>query len=118
MIKYDKTIFLPYNRCSYIYKQARGSFIFSLRNKENLPPFKAPLKNQNDGHAVYAGLICGPAFEEDFGLYISYNADLNIYSYTNFGHSYQPPSGDNDHDTILAGTCKFSPSDVGVFYLV
>ena len=44
------------------HKQAPGSFMFSLRNKENLPPFKAPLKDENTPHAIYAHHDYGPIF--------------------------------------------------------
>jgi hypothetical protein len=101
----------------YGWKQAPGSFIFSLRNKENLPSFKAPLKNQGSGHAIYTKHYCGPRFGAGDDLKISNNAVSNTYSYTNFGHSYQPPSGVSDLGTVLAGTYKFSPSELEVFYL-
>ncbi len=102
-------------------KQAPGSFIFSLRNKENLGPFKAPLRNQNDGCAIYAYSYYsyGPTFGSGHGIAIYSNAASNMYSYTNFGQSnYQPPSGVSNPNTILAGTYTFSPFEVEVFHLV
>jgi hypothetical protein len=81
------------------YKKAPGSFIFSLRNKENLPPFKAPLKDQND---VWAIRCYGPTFGLVYDLRISNNAASNSNSVTNFGYTYQPPSGVSDRTTILA----------------
>ncbi len=100
-------------------KQAPGSFIFSLVDNENLAPFKAPLKNQNsDGHAIHASPGYGPMFGGGHDLHISDNALANTVSCTNFGSSYQPPSGTSSPTTILAGTYKFSPSEVEVFYLV
>ena len=100
------------------YKQASGSFIFSLRNKENPPPFKAPLENQDNIHALCASSGYGPTFGGGHDLYIFNNAALNTNSYTKFGYSYQPPPGVSDPYTILAGTHLFSPSEVEVFYLV
>jgi hypothetical protein len=118
MIEYVKTIFYVIIGSS-IPKQAPGSFIFSLRNKENLPPFKAPLKNQNDGNAIYAYPSYGPIFGNSGTIYIYDNAASNTNSQAgNFGSSYQSPSGVNDRSTILAGTTSFSPSEVEVFYLV
>ena len=99
-------------------KQALRSFIFSLRNKENLGPFKAPRKNQYYGWEIYAYTGYGPTFGWGHDFYISDNAASNLHSYTNFGHSYQPPSGVSDSSTILAGTYTFSPSEVEVFHLV
>ena len=99
-------------------KEAPGSFIFSLRNKENLLPFKAPLKNQSDGAAIHNWQGFGPAFGQGFDLCISDNAASNVESYTGFGVTYQPPSGISDDKTILAGTNKFTPSQVEVFHIV
>ena len=118
MIKYVETIF--YVITGFSYKKAPGSFIFSLRNEENLPPFKAPLKNENDKQAIYTSHDCGPVFGNvDHDLYISdYVANSNTYSHTNFGITYQPPPGFRDKHTILAGTYYFNPLEVEVFYLV
>ncbi len=117
MIKYVETIFYVITGSSF--KQAPGSFIFSLRNKENLPQFKAPLKNENDEHAIYTSPDYGPVFGGDHDWYKSDFAALNTnYSYTYFGCSYQPPSGVSEPLTILAGTIHFSPSEMEVFYLV
>ncbi len=116
MIKYAETIF--YVTTATGYKQAPGSFIFSLRNKENRPPFKAPLKDQDDGHAIYGGSGYGPTFGRGHDLHISNNAASDTYSVTHFGTTYQPPSGVSDPYTILAGTYNFSPSQVEVLHLV
>ncbi len=117
MIKYVETIFYVITGYN-VWKQAAGSFIFSLRNKENLPPFKAPLKDQNDGQAIYGGSNYGPAFGGGHDLLIFGNATANILSYTKLGTTYQAPSGVSDRFTILAGTYYFSPSEVEVFHLV
>ena len=113
MIKYVKTIFYVITGDGW--KQTPGSFIFSLRNKENLPPFKAPLKYQNDGYAISSP---GITFGGGYDLYIHDNAASNTDSYTSFGDSYQPPSGVSDPYTVLAGTWRFSPTEVEVFHLV
>ncbi len=116
MIKYAETI-------SYVIigrgdKQALGSFIFSLRNKENLPPFKAPLKSGRTHHAMYVYFGYGPTFGGGRDLLIYDNAASNTYSRTNFDNTYQPPSGVSDPYTILGGTQYFSPTEVEVFHLV
>ena len=117
MIEYVKTLFYVITGGG-TYKQASGSFIFSLRNKENLPPFKAPLKSQGTPYAIYCRSSYGPIFGAGFDLYISNNAASNTNSYTSFGRYYQLPSGVSSSSTILAGTYNFSPSEVEVFYLV
>jgi hypothetical protein len=101
-------------------KQAPGSFIFSLRNKENLPPFKAPLKDQNDPDTIYAETSYGPTFGNghDFQAINDFDASWNKGSHTNFNQSYQAPSGVNDTNTILAGTKYFQPSEIEVFHIV
>ena len=115
MLKYVQTIF---HVIAGGWQQAPGSFIFSLRNKENFPPFKAPLKSQGDSYAIYGGSGHGPVFGSSHDLYISYDAASNTRSFTNFGDSYQAPSGVSSSNTILAGTHYFCPSEVEVFYLV
>ena len=116
MIKYVTTIFYVITGSGN--KQAPGSFIFSLRNKENLSPFKAPLKDQNSVYAIGAYSSHGPTFGWGYDIYISDNAASNTNSYTGFNSYYQAPSGVSSPTTILAGSYKFSPSEVEVFYLV
>jgi hypothetical protein len=99
-------------------KQAPGSFIFSLRNKENLPPFKAPLKDQNYPYGIYTRNSYGPTFGGGYEIYISNNAASNTKSYTDFNNGYQAPSGVSDTIIILAGTQLFQPSEVEVFHIV
>ena len=104
---------------SWQYKQAPGSFIFSLRNKEDLSPFKAPLKDENTPFAIYAENSYGPTFGGGYyGHYDIYipNDALNTYSHTNFNYNYQAPSGVSDTSTILAGTYYFQPSEIEVLY--
>jgi hypothetical protein len=100
------------------YRQAPGSFIFSLRNKENLPPFKAPLKDQNTGNAIYTENSYGPTFGGGYDIYISNDASSNTNSCTNFNSYYQAPSGVSSTSTILAGTYTFQPSEVEVFHII
>ena len=101
-----------------VWKQAAGSFVFSLRNKENLPPFKAPLKGQNTPYAIYTGNSYGPTFGNSHDIYISNDAASNTNSYTNFNSYYQAPSGVSSTSTILAGTYQFQPSEVEVFHII
>ena len=59
----------------------------------------------------------GPTFGGGHDIRIANNANSNTDSYTNFGSYYSVPSGVQDRQTILAGTYKFTPDDVEVFYL-
>ena len=89
--------------------------MFSLRNNDDLPPFKAPLKDENSGNAIYRNNWVGPTFGHD--LYIVNHAVSNQVSYTNFGDTYQPPSGPTNTESLLAGTYSFIPSEIEVLYL-
>ena len=68
-------------------------------------------------HAIYRTSGYGPTFGGGSDIYIADNANSNTNSYTNFGWSYSVPSGVQDKRTILAGTYKFTPDEVEVFYL-
>ena len=92
------------------------SFIFSLVDKEGLAPFKSMEKNAGSG-IIYCGSSYGPTFGQGHDIHITGNANQNTGSYTTFGSTYSPPSGVTDVSTILAGTHKFSPDEVEVFYL-
>ena len=91
------------------------AFIFSLRNKEGLAPFKSLVTRP--GSAIYRSSSYGPIFGGGHDIFIKDNANSNTNSFTNFGHSYSIPSGIKDRKTILAGTYYFTPDEVEVFYL-
>ena len=91
------------------------AFIFSLRNKEGLAPFKSLVIGQING--IFRSSSFGPTFGGGPDILIGDNANSNTNSYTNFGYSYSLPSGTKDRKTILAGTNKFTPDEVEVFYL-
>ena len=97
-----------------------NAFLFSLKNKDNLKPFKAAV-HRNSQNAFHHYSDYGPSFGGGHGLHISNNANLNTGSYTNFGYTYQPPPGYTysaaNIKALLAGTYHFTPSEVEVFYL-
>ena len=68
-------------------------------------------------YAIYRSSSYGPTFGGGHDIVIKDNANSNTNSYTNFGQSYSLPSGIKDRITILAGTYKFTPDEVEVFYL-
>ncbi|XP_078377756.1 uncharacterized protein LOC144660905 [Oculina patagonica] len=99
------------------------AFIFSLRNKEGLGPFKSMVARPE--YAIYRGTgpnfsncYC-PTFGKGHDIHIVDNANTLPESYTDFGqfNVYSVPSGVQDPFTVLAGTNKFSPDDWEVFYL-
>ena len=71
---------------------------------------------------MYNNVGYGPTFGGGHDLYIANNANAGTASYTNFGHTYKPPTG-YSYNTVktknlLAGTYNFTPSDVEVYYFV
>ena len=95
-----------------------NAFIFSLRNKEGLGPFKSMVAGQSK--AIYRSSYHGPTFARSgyyYYIYIAHNANNNINSYAKLGGPYPAPSGAQDPDTILAGTKHYTPDDWEVFYL-
>ena len=95
------------------------SFLFSLKNKDNVPPFKAPVY-KNHQHAIYSHPSYGPTFGGGHDLHISNDSHTNQQSYTNFGHTYQPPAGyvygTPQTKSLLAGSYKFTPTEIEVFF--
>ena len=98
---------------------APGSFLFSLRNNDDLGPFKTPLKNENTRQAIYRYNSWGPRFGDD--LHIHSNGGLNTYSWAYPGRTFQPPpgytTGEHNTNSLLAGSLHFTPSEVEVLYL-
>ena len=100
------------------YSHSAQSFIFSFKNKDNLDPFKVLVKNLENG--IYGNNGYGPTFGAGHDIYISNNANGNRNSECNLGHSYvQPPGytyGSSKIRNLLAGSYKFQPNEVEVFY--
>ena len=95
------------------YGFTRKAFIFSISNKEELHPFVSEVTrtygaiDRSSGH--------GPMFGYD--IYIANNANSNSDSYARLGGHYPAPAAVQNPNTILAGTERFSPDEVEVFYL-
>jgi hypothetical protein len=96
--------------------------LFSLRNNDDLAPFKAPLRDENDVKAIFRYSGAGPTFGAVGDLVIYVNASsITTWSYTSFGHSYQLPPGytygETNTSSLLAGSIKSTPSQIEVLYL-
>ena len=65
--------------------------------------------------AIYRASWYGPLFGEN--IYIANNANSNSNSVARLVWDYPAPAAVQDPDTILAGTERFSPDEVEVFYL-
>ncbi|KAL9961673.1 hypothetical protein ACROYT_G030665 [Oculina patagonica] len=119
IIRKDQYVFggyvdIPWDTSSG-WSSSSNAFIFSLRNKEGLGPFKSMVKQPQ--YAIYRNSGYGPTFGGGNDITIADNANSNTNSYTNFGYSYSVPSGVQSSRTILAGTYTFTPDEVEVFYL-
>ena len=68
-------------------------------------------------YAIYMMTSYGPTFGAGHDIYIANRANDNVHSFTMFGASYNLPTGAKDRKTILAGTFRFTPDEVEVFYL-
>ena len=91
----------------------RKAFIFSISNKEELDPFVSEVRRPD--RAIDRRSWSGPWFGYD--IYIANNANSNSFSYARLGLYYPAPAAVQNPDTILAGTFRFSPDEVEVFYL-
>ena len=100
---------------------APGSFLFSLRNNDDLGPFKAPLRNESHGGAIHRGSRFGPIFGRGVDLLIDGETGSYTGYYTDFGYSYQLPPGyiygETNTKSLLAGSYEFSPSEIEILYL-
>ena len=90
------------------------SFLFSLRNNENLAPFIANLQPGNEGLAIFCHPGYGPTFGGGHDVHIADNANGNRQSYSNLGY-YQVPPGTRKSNDLLAGSYKFTPTEIEVF---
>ena len=95
------------------YGFTRKAFIFSISNKEELDPFVSEVRRPD--RAIYRLPWFGPVFGLD--IIIQNNDNSNSDSYARLGEYYPAPAAVQDPDTILAGTLRFSPDEVEVFYL-
>ncbi|XP_046849608.1 uncharacterized protein LOC124443123 [Xenia sp. Carnegie-2017] len=101
------------------YKRADQSFIFSLKNRDNLPPFKSKIERFKQ-YAMFTKEHTGATFGGGWDLHISDNANSNSGSLTHFGGSYKLPNGyyyDTEKaNNLLAGSFYFTPDEVEVFF--
>ena len=108
--------------CTFGFSESNGgygatseAFIFSLNNSEGLAPFVSKVKEQYTGGAIYRSSNYGPRFDDDVIIggdffSIGYSTARLVYSYS------VPPAVQNPR-TVLAGTERFLPDEVEVFYL-
>ncbi len=98
---------------------APGSFLFSLRNNDDLLPFKSPLKDEEETTAIKRRSTYGPTFGSPHDLSI---LPKNDQSQVHFGSNYQLPTGytyfNSDTKSLIAGSKEFTPAEVQVLNLM
>ena len=97
----------------FVYRETTKAFIFSLRNKEQLGPFKSMVKEPSN--AIYNRKYMGPTFGRT-DIRIDSRVVVNSSS-SHLGASYFAPNEVKDYSTILAGANRFDPDELEVFYL-
>ena len=109
-------LFLGSTHC----KSSNVSFLFSLRNPNNMQPFKCPIINGRNGYAIYCSPSYGAIFGGGHDLIIYNNANINQNSYSNLGNTYQAPAGYQYNtpqtQSLFAGSRNFTPTEIEVFY--
>ena len=117
-------MFPCFSELNVIRKASSKAFIFSICNKEGIPPFKSKVKTNASG--IVGNASYGPSFgchkgtgqTPRFDIYISDNANANNESYVQVGECYDVPSGVNQKFLNLDGGKKhFKPDELEVFYL-
>ena len=93
------------------------AFIFSLKNKDNLPPFQSKPYQYLD-KAICADASKGAEFSED--IKISDFAGSNRGSSSSLGYTYSLPVGyrygRSNTKALLAGSPTFTPDEIEVYF--
>lgn len=102
------------------YRQSVNSFIFSLKNKDNVPPIKMKIKQIET--AIYDSNSYGVIFGDGpHDILIANDAGSNTQSVANLGKSYMLPTGyrygTSTTNSFLAGSLRFKPDDTEVLYM-
>ena len=100
-------------------RPSETSFLFSLRNKDNIPPFKCPIIDRPEKSELFSRYGGGATFGGGYDLFISNNANTKKDSRSNLGYSYQLPPGYQygtpGAKSLLAGSENFTPTEIEVF---
>ena len=98
-----------------VYLKCNQAFLFSMVNPHGLGPIKLPLKTGKEQEGICCNNTYGPVFGVGCDLCIYGNANTNTNSYSNLGHSYQCPPG--QQKTFFTGGKNFTVTDYEVFGL-
>ena len=111
---------LPLDACDYrAYASSSKAFIYSLYNINGYVPVKLQIKSAQTRYATDNCRGRGPMFGVGPDIRIFDITPNNPKSWTSCGNSYPLPPGYSSSGsdcTFYAGSYKFSPTDVEVFY--
>ncbi|XP_028413796.1 E3 ubiquitin-protein ligase TRIM56-like [Dendronephthya gigantea] len=124
LVKANNCIFGGYTDRNWLsglifpYKNSSSSFLFSLRNKDNLP-FIADIKQGQEHNAISCRSNYGPTFGGGCDLLICSKPHVNQSSYCNLGKTYQLPQPyvfqSAAAKSLLAGQFQFITTEIEVF---
>ena len=102
------------------YLSSSKAFLFSLVNPAGLDPVKLDVRRDKFDKALRNIKEAGPVFGEG-DLYIGNHIDGSAVSFSDLGHAYKLPNesfvvGSEEARTFFAGSYKFVPDNVEVFY--
>lgn len=99
-------------------KYSNSSFLFSLRNKDNITPFIAKMNKGDEKNAIRCDPRFGPVFGGGRDLCIYGNPQVS-QSFSRFGCTYQLPTGyvygSKQAKSLLAGQFQFITTEFEVF---
>jgi hypothetical protein len=89
------------------------SFLFTLKNPNNIPARRFALKNEMKHQAIYCNYKCGPHFGR-LAMDVGDESNTYMYIYTSIGLTYTNDTGLNDH-IVLTGSDTFQIHEIEVF---
>jgi hypothetical protein len=91
-----------------------NAFLFALQYPSGVAPVKMPLTQAQHPNAMFDNSTYGPTFGGNHDIHVADNSNSNSNSYTNAGHAYQLPAGQNAQ-TFLTGARNFQAAEIEVF---
>jgi hypothetical protein len=103
-------------------RSSSSAFLFSLRNKDALEPFKSLIRPDQEHLAVFLYPIGGPSFGKHGEELQITSRPKNIPCYAKFGEVFMLPPGytydSAETKALLGGKESFHPSEIETYYLV
>ena len=101
--------------------ESENAFMFSLQNKDSLPPFKSSILKVEEAavaEAVYGAIFGYGSATSGIDLFISGHPPTHE-CHSDLGRAYKLPDGyqkgTNKARSLLAGSFNFTPSEIEVF---